>query len=273
MTDRIIAFQGEHGAFSQRAAWQVFGTDAQTRPCPSFQSVFEAVDADSQIYGMIPVENTLGGSIHENYDLLREHGVYIVGETHLRVVHHLIALPDTTVADIRRVYTHPQAAAQCMKFLRKHPEWALYQVYDTAGAAKLIRDEGIRDGAAIASKRTATNFNMQVLASEIESHSRNFTRFFIIHREAQPLTTADKVSIVYGAKDEPGALLDTLQVFHKHRLNLVKLESRPIPGKPWEYLFYVDILGSVPDDVLTELATHTTQLRVLGYYPAAQRRD
>jgi prephenate dehydratase len=273
MTKPIIAFQGEHGAFSERAAKQHFGPDAVTLPCPSFQAVFETVENDPSSYGMIPVENSLGGSVHENFDLLREHKINIVGETNLRVVHHLIALPGVALEGIRRVYTHPQAAAQCVQFLRKHPDWVLYQVYDTAGAAKMIQDDHIADGAAIASKETATHFGMTVLASEIESHHRNVTRFFVIHRDPEVSEDANKVSLVYATKNQPGALMETLKVFHTHGVNLLKLESRPIPGRPWEYLFYVDLRGTLGQQVLVGLEQHTTAIRVLGSYPAAQPTD
>jgi 3-deoxy-7-phosphoheptulonate synthase len=266
-----VAFQGEPGAFSEKAARQYFGDSVRTAPTPSFREVFDRVASGEVLYGIVPVENTLGGSIHQNYDLLVEHDLHIVGETKLRVVHNLIANHGTKLEDIRRIYAHPQAAAQCERFLRQHPRWSILQVYDTAGSVKMIKEEKALDAAAIASSAAARHFDMDILKEGIESDPQNFTRFIVIARE--PAKSGNKVSLAYATENKPGALLRTLEVFSKKGLNLSKLESRPIPGKPFEYLFYVDFTGDLHEKTVTsalkELREHTTFIKVFGSYPSA----
>jgi prephenate dehydratase len=266
-----VAFQGEHGAFSEKAARQFFGDGIKTSPSPSFRSVFEKVLAGDAAYGVLPVENTLGGSIHQNYDLLVEFDVHIVGETKLRVVHSLIANKGTRIDQIKRIYAHPQAAAQCEKLLRAHPEWSVLQVYDTAGSVKMIKEEKALDAAAIASSDAARRFDMDILREGIESDPQNFTRMIVIARE--PAKTGNKLALVYATQNKPGALFATLEVFAKKGMNLTKLESRPIAGKPWEYLFYVDAVEELNNRqvaaALKELQSHASFLKVLGNYPSA----
>jgi prephenate dehydratase len=266
-----VAFQGEHGAFSEKAARQFFGDGTKTSPSPSFRAVFEKVLSGEAAYGILPVENTLGGSIHQNYDLLVEFDVHIVGETKLKVVHNLIANRGTTLEQIRRIYAHPQAAAQCEKLLRAHPEWSVLQVYDTAGSVKMIKEEKALDAAAIASSDAARRFDMAVLREGVESDPQNYTRFIVVARE--PAKTGNKLALVYATKNRPGALLATLEVFAKRGMNLSKLESRPIAGKPWEYLFYVDATEELGNKqvaaALKELKEHASFLKVLGNYPSA----
>jgi 3-deoxy-7-phosphoheptulonate synthase len=269
-----VAFQGEHGAFSEKAARQFFGDKAKTSPSGAFRDVFQKVVAGEVAFGIVPVENTLGGSIHQNYDLLVEFDVQIVGETKLRVVHNLIANRSTKLPDIRRIYAHPQAAAQCERFLRQHPTWSVLQVYDTAGSVKMIKEEKAMDAAAIASSAAAKHFDMEILKEGIESDPQNYTRFIVIAREApKKASRVDKVSIVYATENKPGALFRTLEVFARRGVNLCRLESRPIPGKPFEYLFYVDLTGDVHDKnvaaALKELKEHVTSVKVLGCYPSA----
>ncbi len=265
-TDAEVAFQGERGAFSEKAARQVFGTATKALPCPTFRDVFDAVVGGRAQHGILPVENTLGGSVLPNYDLLSEYDAQITAETKLRVIHNLIGNRGARLSDIRKVYAHPQAAAQCERFLRLHPEWTVYQVYDTAGSVKMIKEEGIADGAAIAGAAAAKEFDMEILKEGIESDPQNYTRFVVISAESAPPKSANRASLVYGTKDEPGALLRTLEVFDRRGINLTKLESRPIPGRPWEYLFYVDLNGVPDEDMIRELKEHTTQLKVLGIY-------
>ncbi len=266
-----VAFQGEHGAFSEKAARQVFGDGVKTSPSPSFREVFEKVVSGECACGILPVENTLGGSILQNYDLLVEFDVHIVGETKLRVVHSLIANRGTRVEQVRRIYAHPQAAAQCEKFLRAHAAWSVLQVYDTAGSVKMIKEEKALDAAAIASSEAAKRFDMEVLKEGIESDPQNYTRFIVVARE--PAKQGNKVSLVYATENKPGALFRTLEVFSKRGLNLSKLESRPIAGKPFEYLFTVDFTGDLHEKAVAaavkELREHTTFLKVLGHYPSA----
>jgi 3-deoxy-7-phosphoheptulonate synthase len=266
-----IAFQGEHGAFSEKAARQFFGDRAKTSPTPSFREVFEKVTSRECAYGVVPVENTLGGSIHQNYDLLLEHDVQIVGEAKLRIVHCLIANRGTRLDQVKRIYAHPQAAAQCEKFLRGHAAWSVLQVYDTAGSVKMIKEEKAMDAAAIASSDAARQFEMEILKEGIESDPQNYTRFIVIAREGA--TGGGKVSLVYATKNEPGALFRTLEIFGRRGVNLSKLESRPIAGKPWEYLFYVDLTGDLQEKTvaaaLKELRERATFVKVLGSYPSA----
>ncbi len=266
-----VAFQGEHGAFSEKAARLFFGDRVKTAPTPSFREVFERVASGEAAYGILPLENSLAGSIHQNYDLLVEHEVHIVGELKLRIVHSLIANRGTRLEDVKRIYAHPQAAAQCERFLRGHAAWSVLQVYDTAGSVKMIKEEKALDAAAIASADAARQYDMEILKEGIESDPQNYTRFMVIAREASE--EGDKVSLVYAAENKPGSLFRTLEIFARRGINLTRIESRPIAGKPWEYLFYVDLTSDLPARAiraaLQELRGHTTLLKVLGRYPSA----
>jgi 3-deoxy-7-phosphoheptulonate synthase len=267
-----VAFQGEPGAFSEKAARQYFGDRVKTSPSSSFREVFEKVVRGDVALGIIPVENTLGGSIHQNYDLLLEFDVQIVGETKLRVVHNLIANRGVGIERIRRIYAHPQAAAQCERLLRSHPQWQVLQVYDTAGSVKMIKEEKLLDAAAIASAEAARHFEMEILRQGIESDPRNYTRFIVISRESSA-RSGGKVSLVFAAENRPGALFRVLEVFSRRNVNLSKLESRPIPGRPFEYMFTVDLIGDVHDKsvaaALKDLKEHVTFHKVLGCYAPA----
>ncbi len=268
-----IAYQGEPGAFSEKAVFQYFGENAWAVPYATFRDVFEAVVRRRVHYGVIPIENSLTGSIHENYDLLLEYDVAIVGELKLRIIHNLIAHEGVTLEDIRHVYVHPQAMAQCQSFLSAHPQWEIHHVYDTAGAVKLIRENELRDAAAIASLDAAKRFGMAVLKESIESDPRNYTRFLVISSEHAITEKANKTSLIYSTPNVPGALLRTLKVFADRNINLVKLESRPIAGRPWEYVFYVDLEGSLEDSniagAIEEVRALTDFLKILGSYPAS----
>jgi 3-deoxy-7-phosphoheptulonate synthase len=268
-----IAFQGETGAFSEKALIAYFGEKVNTLSCPDFRDVFEKVESGECPYGIIPLENSLAGSVHPNFHHLLEYNISIVGELKLRVVHNLIAHPGTKIEDLRKVYAHPQAAAQCERFLRGHADWSVLQVYDTAGSVKMIRDEKILDGAAIASKEAAEEFGLEVLSEGIENDPQNYTRFIVLAKESVANRDANKVSIAYQTKDESGALLKTLEIFAERKINLTKLESCPIAGKPWEYLFYVDLVGNLEQkavqEAFAEIEKVTTILKILGNYPAA----
>ena len=268
-----IAYQGEPGAFSEAAARQV-NADAQLVPCRSFEDVFDAVTAGPAGYGVLPIENSIGGSIHRNFDLLLESELPIVAELELPVVHHLLALPGCTMERVRRIYSHPQALAQCDRFLRTLTGVEVIATYDTAGSAKLIADEKMADAAAIASARAAEVFGLVALRSSIQDYERNVTRFLVIGR--RPLSDAkpDKTTIVFSLSNEPGALFKALSVFALRGIDLTKLESRPIPGRKWEYLFYAD-LSAARDDLscaraLTHLAEFAPTLRILGSYPSCK---
>jgi prephenate dehydratase len=270
-----IAYQGEPGAFSEAASRRV-SADAQLLPCRSFEDVFDAVDAGPAGYGVLPIENSIGGSIHRNYDLLLEHELPIVGEVEMPVVHHLLALPGTSLDQLRRVYSHPQGLAQCERFLRTLTGVEIIATYDTAGSAKLVADERLTDAAAIASARAGQVFGLASLASGIQDYDDNITRFIVIGRRPIDSAVADKTSIVFSLPNEPGSLFKALSVFALRNVDLTKMESRPIPGRPWAYLFYTD-LAAARDELpcaraLSHLAEFAPTLRVLGSYPSWKRR-
>ena len=265
-----FAYQGEPGAFSEAAAARL-DPSAETLPCRTFEDVFAAVASGGATHGVLPIENSVGGSIHRNYDLLSEHELPIVAEVELRVEHTLAALPGVQVEAIRRVYSHPQALAQCEKFLRSLHSVDIVATYDTAGSARMIRDGLLRDTAAIASRRAAEIFGLSVLRDGVQDFDANITRFIVISREAEPFGPPNKTSIVFALSNTPGALFKALSVFALRDIDLTKLESRPDRGRPWEYLFYVDLNASRETApcarALEHLAEFATFVRVLGTYP------
>lgn len=275
-----VAFQGELGAFSEMAAREFFGQETEVSPSPTFVEVFGKVSDGAAQAGIIPIENSLAGSIHENYDLLLEHKLSIVGEIKLRIVHHLIVNPGVKLTDVRRVISHPQALAQCRDYIRKLPGVEVRPVYDTAGAVRELRDLGARDTAAIAAAQAAADYGLEVLASGIESNHQNYTRFLAI--SPGPLAESGdpaemKVSIVFSLLHQPGTLFKSIGVFALRDIDLLKIESRPLLGKPWEYLFYLDFAGSLRapriGKALDHLAELTTFLRVLGCYRIGRVAD
>jgi prephenate dehydratase len=264
-----IAYQGEPGAFSEAAARRI-DPDAQLEPSKSFEEVFERVSADPATWGILPFENSIGGSIHRNYDLLLSHELPIVAEVELPVVHHLLALPGATLAGLRRVYSHPQGLAQCERFLRALTNVDIIATYDTAGSAKMVADAGLKDAGAIASARAGEVFGLTSLAASVQDFDDNVTRFLVIGHKPIRSAVADKTSIVFTLPNEPGSLFKALSVFALRGIDLTKLESRPIPGRPWEYLFYVD-LAVARDEVtcaraLAHLGEFAPMLKTLGTY-------
>src|SRR5512138_3569085 len=263
-----VAFQGEPGAYSEQAVFNYF-EEVETRPCESFDAVFDSVVCGECEQGLIPIENSLAGSIHQNYDLLLRHDLHIVGEYLLRVQHCLIALPGVKKEDIKKAISHPQALGQCAAYLRKlgiKPE----QVYDTAGSVKMLKESGACDTAAIASRRAAELYEMNILEEGIEDNPENFTRFLAIAKENVKPQGEAKTSIVFTLKNQPGALFKALSVFALRDIDLTKIESRPLQGKPWEYLFYIDFIGAAHEDTtrkaLDHLGEYALMLRVLGSY-------
>jgi prephenate dehydratase len=263
-----VAFQGEPGAYSEQAVFNYFG-EVETLPCESFDVVFDSVNAKKCDAGLIPIENSLAGSIHQNYDLLLRNQLYIVGEYLLRVRHCLIAMPDVKKEDIKKAISHPQALGQCAAYLRSHGIKA-EQVYDTAGSVKILKESGARDTAAIASRRAAELYGMQILEEGIEDNPENYTRFLAIQHEAVVPTEEAKTSIVFTLKNQPGALFKAMSVFALRDIDLTKIESRPLQGKPWEYLFYIDFIGAAHEETikraLDHLGEYAVTLRVLGSY-------
>jgi prephenate dehydratase len=264
-----IAYQGEPGAFSEAAARRV-EPDAHLVPCRSFDEVFATVDGGPATHGVLPIENSIGGSIHRNYDLLLSHELPIVAEVELPVVHHLLALPGATLAGLRRVYSHPQALAQCERFLLTLSGVEIIATYDTAGSAKMVADAASIESAAIASARAGEVFGLTPLTSSIQDFDDNITRFLVIGRRPLKNAVNDKTTIVFTLPNEPGSLFKALSVFALRGVDLTKLESRPIPGRPWEYLFYADLAAARDELIcaraLSHLAEFAPMLRTLGSY-------
>lgn len=274
MKNYEIAFQGEHYAFSEIAAKKFLGESTICHPKETFEQVFQSVKEKNPILGIIPIENTLSGSIHQNYDLLLENSVRIVGEVNLRIELHLIAQPGVELSQVRTVYSHPAALGQCRNFWAQHRDIKMIPSYDTAGSVKLIVEQGLIDAAAIASREAAADNNMNILLSEIEDYPENYTRFLIISTEDINFGLANKNSIVFSTKHIPGALFKSLSVFFLRDLNLLKIESRPLRGKPWQYIFYLDFEGLIERESCQNALRHLEEIaefiKVLGSYPAAR---
>lgn len=268
-----VLYSGEPGSFSHKACMQFFGPDVDHSNCASFGEVFAAVDSGTATLGIVPVENSQTGSIHENYDLLLEYDVRIVGEITLRIMHNLLGLDETSIGEIRRVYSHPQVFQQCREYLAEHPHWDLVACKDTASAVLRIKESGSREDAAIASTEAAQLFQMKVLQEGIETNPRNFTRFVVISRGKFLEGPNNKSSLIFSVSDQPGSLCEILKIFAENRINLVKLESRPIHTRPWEYLFYADVEIDIFDEqfrnILDELRSKAEFLKILGSYPKA----
>ncbi len=262
-------FVGRVGTFSHKACLQYFEDKVEAVPFHSFTAVFEAVKDGETDFGIIPLENSLSGSIHENFDHLREYDLRIIGELKLRMMHHLMAKPGTDIDVIKRVFSHPQAFEQCRHFLQQR-DWELVTVSDTASAARQVKDSDDPGDAAIANLVAAEMYGLNVLEKGIETNPRNYTRFVIIARgpiEAHEIT---KTSLILSANNEPGALFSILQIFADNRINMIKLESRPIPGEPWKYMFYMDMEANLESDDLASvrqaLEEKTDYLKILGCY-------
>lgn len=265
-------FQGEEGAYSEAALIAALGEDTDPVALESFDEVFRALQAGDIALAVLPIENSLAGSIHRNYDLLLRYDAHIVGEYSLRVRHNLMALPGTSLEDVEIVISHPQALSQCEMFLN---DLAVERrpMYDTAGSAKLVRDDKRTGVAAIASALAARVYDLDILQADIEDAEENFTRFLILADEARIPSpeTRTKTSIVFSLRDEPSVLFKALSVFALRDIDLTKIESRPLRERRWKYFFYLDIEGSVEDEPVQNALRHleeiATFLRVLGSYP------
>ena len=270
MPNPTVAFQGERGSFSEEAAYKLLGRRITVKPCEAFGTIFESVVSWKTKYCLAPIENTLAGSVHENYDLLLSNDLHIVGEVSLRIVHNLIAPPGAALKDVTQVYSHPVALAQCEKFFKRHRKIEKVPFYDTAGAVKMLAETRLPGAAAIASRIAAEVYRARILATHLEDHRENYTRFLLLSRRATVAANANKVSIVFSTRNAPGALYKCLSVFALRDIDLTKLESRPLRGRPFEYFFYLDFLGHLRDErcrnALSHLAEVTNFLRVLGCY-------
>ena len=277
--EKPIAFQGARGAFSEEAARRLVGPETQVLPCERFEDVFRAVAEGRAEGAAVPIENTLAGSVHENYDHLVRFELPIVAETSVRIVHNLIVPAGVRRSDVKRVFSHPVALNQCLDFFAKNPRFERTPYYDTAGSVKMIVEEGLKDAAAIASSVAAEIYGATILRRSIEDDRRNFTRFFLLrtpdyvkrHPQKADPETAWKTSLVFSTRNVPGSLFRSLSAFALRDLNLAKIESRPLRGKPYEYLFYLDFLGHVESTAAKNALSHLQELadflRVLGCYP------
>jgi len=270
-----VAYQGEPGAYSEIAAHAVLGETIETVPKETFDAVFQAVESGECDRGVIPLENSVAGSIHRNYDLLLRHNLYIVGEHNQRISHCLIAHPGVDVADIRRIVSHPQALAQCEQSIATLPNVEVIAAGDTAGSVRDIKERGWRDAAAIASQRAAEIYGMAVLRTSFEDEKANYTRFVALSRESNGVPDGEsKTSIAFAGKNEPGLLFRCLSAFALRDIDLTKIESRPIRGVPWQYVFYLDFIGSSQEErcrrALDHLNEMSTFMRVLGSYRRAK---
>jgi prephenate dehydratase len=274
-----VAFQGEAGAFSEAAAVQLLGEQIATVPRPTFDAAFRAIAEGAADALLVPVENSLAGSVVRVYDLLLESDLTIVAETILPIEMHLIACPGSSLADIRAVSSHPMALAQCERFFAAHPQFKRAPAEDTAGSVREVLGSGDKSHAAIAGRRAADHYHGVILAEGIQDNAENFTRFVLLRTSAYAAragtaSEARKMSLAMRLAHRPGALLASLEPFSRHGVNLLKIESRPIHGRPWEYQFFLDVeTDAAPhlDDALAEVRKATSDLRVLGLYPAAAR--
>ncbi len=268
-----VAFQGERGAYSESAVYQFFGSDTQVKPCKEFKDVFENVDKQITEFGVIPIENSLEGSINQNYDLFLKYDLKVCGEVIVKIEHCLIANPGTALSDIKIVYSHPQALAQCRTFLEELGR-ELIPTYDTAGSVKMIKEKNLKNAAAIASKRAANLYGMQILANDIADNMENYTRFFVLSKKDAEATGKDKTSLIFSAAHKPASLFHAIGEFAKREINLTKIESRPTKQTPWEYNFYLDFEGHRTEkrcaEALKALEQYAAFIKILGSYPKAK---
>jgi len=270
---RTVAFQGERGAFSYAAAIKLLGADIRDLPCPTFRDVFESLKSGKVNFAVLPIENTLHGSVHENYDHLLEYAFPICGETNVRIAHNLIVMPGVRFRDIRKALSHPVALNQCREFFKKNKRIEPVSFYDTAGSVKMLSERSEPDTAAIASETAAKIYQGEILRRNIEDDRQNFTRFFLLTKQTRSTHVGSgnwKTSLAFSTENAAGALFRAMACFALRDLNLTKIESRPLRGKPWEYLFYVDLIGRADDspvqNALNNLREMTRFVRVLGSY-------
>jgi prephenate dehydratase len=271
-----IAFQGERGAFSAEAARRLLGDEITLVPCKTFEQMFATAEHGEADYCLAPIENSLFGSVYQNYDLLLKHNLRIRGEINLRIVHNLIAAPETRLEDVRRVYSHQVALGQCQAFLAARPQMQAIAAFDTAGSVRMIMESREAGAAAIASSSAAEVYGARILVPEIEDDRQNFTRFLLLsparaEKDEAPPPEADKTSIVFALENRTGSLYRAMAVFALREIDLTKIESRPLVGRPWEYSFYLDFIGNTMEprvqNALRHLAEFATSIRILGCYP------
>jgi prephenate dehydratase len=269
-----IAFQGERGAFSEEAAVKLLGEDIQLVSRPTFETMYSSIHDGVADYILAPIENSLAGSVHRSYDLLISGGLQIRAEVVIPIVHNLIGVPGSVLEGITQVSSHPVALAQCERFFASHPGIKKVTAEDTAGSVRQVIREGDPSKAAIASRRAAEVYGGKILLEHLEDHPENYTRFLLLAASGEIAENADKLSLVLHLAHKPGSLCQVLNAFAKRDLNLLKIESRPIPGTPWSYCFYLDLQASLKDantrSALEELKEHADSVKILGCYPQAK---
>ena len=265
-----VTYQGETGAYSEMAVYKFFGSKVEPVPCKDFREVFESVNINEVPHGVVPIENSIEGSVNQNYDLFLTYDLKVCGEVAVKLAHVLIGNPQTRLEDVKTVYSHPQALAQCRKYLEKHG-WEIISAYDTAGAVKIIKEQNLQNAAAIASEKSADLYGMKILARDISDNLTNYTRFLVLaHEDAEP-TGDDKTSIIFSTKHIPGALYYALGEFSSRNINLTRIESRPTKTTAWQYNFYLDFEGHRTEkrcaEALSALEKYATFVKILGSYP------
>lgn len=267
-----VAYQGETGAYSEMAVFKFFGSKVEPMPCKDFRDVFESVKNGIVPAGVIPIENSIEGSVNQNYDLFLTYDLKVCGEVAVKLAHVLIANAQTKLEDIETVYSHPQALAQCRGYLEKQ-KWEIIPEYDTAGSVKIIKEKELFNAAAIASEKAADLYNMKILARDIADNLSNYTRFLVLSEEDAAPTGDDKTSIIFSGKHEPGVLYHALGEFASRNINLTRIESRPTKTTAWQYNFYLDFEGHRIEKRCTEalqaLQEYATFVKILGSYPRA----
>ena len=274
-TPRRIAFQGERGAFSEEAIVKLLGEEVEVVPCRTFEMLFAAVDRGEADQALAPIENSLAGSVHRSYDLLLEHSLFITAEVVIPITHNLIGCADSFLSGITIVESHPVALAQCERFFAAHTQIKRIATDDTAASVRSVIERGDTSRAAIGSRRAADLYGGSILREHLEDHTENYTRFVLLTTTGETAAAADKLSLVFRLAHQPGALAQALEPFARRDIDLLKIESRPIRGEPWQYHFYLDLHASTHDErttsALRELGERTTDVRLLGCYPAAQK--
>jgi chorismate mutase/prephenate dehydratase len=267
-----VAFQGEKGAYSESAVYKFFGESVTVVPCRDLTETFESVTKKEAEYGVVPIENSIEGSVNQTYDLFLKYDLKVRGEVIIKIEHCLISNPNTNLDAVETVFSHPQALAQCRNFLEKSG-WELIPTYDTAGSVKMLKEKGMKNAVAVASERAAELYEMKIIARDIADNPENYTRFFVLSKEDAATTGKDKTSIIFSAAHKPGSLYNALGEFAKRGINLTRIESRPTKQKPWEYNFYLDFEGHRSEprcaEVLDALSEYAVFVKILGSYPRA----
>ena len=265
-----IGFQGVEGSFSEEALLNYFGREAMTSSFRFFEDVFMAIDRGDVDYGILPVENSSTGSVNEVYDLLRKYGCHINGEIVLKVKQNLLGVKGASMEDIKEVYSHSQGFQQSAEFFKEHPSWKLIPYHNTALGAKLVSEAGDISRAAVASEKAAAIYGLDILKENLNFNSKNYTRFVIVGKDLELDESSDKISVVLTVRHKAGSLCDVLRLFSQEGLNLLKIESRPIMDKSWEYFFHLDFEGNLQDPhvsrIMDQIRSRTTYFKILGNY-------